>query len=130
MRKETGVRVLRSCLGVALVLAVALAAGGCAYCPGCYVLNQGFRALTGSDMPCHSLMGGGKAKEAQKPGPQTACPVMGGKINKELFVDHAGKRIYACCEGCLPKIRKDPAKYIKQLEDAGVVLDKTPDATQ
>lgn len=122
-------KVAKACLGAALVLALALAASGCQYCPGCYVLNKGFQALTGSDMPCHSLMGGGKAKEPQPPGPQTVCPVMGGKIDKKLFVDHAGKRIYACCEGCIPKIRKDPAKCIKQLEHAGVVLDRVPAAT-
>jgi len=53
---------------------------------------------------------------------------MGGEIDKKLFVDAEGKRIYACCGGCLPKIRKEPAKYIKQLEDAGAVLDRAPEA--
>jgi len=49
---------------------------------------------------------------------------MGGKINKSLFVDHDGKRVYACCAGCLPDLKKDPAKYISQLEAKGVTLDK------
>ena len=56
--------------------------------------------------------------------PQTTCPVMGGKINKNLFVEHGGKRIYACCPGCLPELKKDPAKYIKKLEDEGITLDR------
>ena len=57
---------------------------------------------------------------------QTVCPVMGGKINKTSFVDYDGKRIYMCCAGCEGLLKKDPAKYIKKLEDAGVTLDKVP----
>ncbi len=55
---------------------------------------------------------------------QTVCPVMGGKINTSLFVDYEGKRIYACCSGCLPELKKDPAKYVEKLEKSGVTLDK------
>ena len=60
------------------------------------------------------------------PKPQTACPVMGGDIDKELFADHQGKRIYFCCKGCPEALKKDPAKYIKVLEDDGVTIEKTP----
>jgi hypothetical protein len=59
---------------------------------------------------------------------QTRCPVMGGKINKAQYVDVDGKRIYVCCPGCIGKIKADPAKYIKKLEDAGVTLAKAPAA--
>jgi len=58
--------------------------------------------------------------------PQTECPVMGGKINKELYVDHNGKRIYVCCPGCIDVVKKAPDKYINQLEKAGITLDSTP----
>ncbi len=55
---------------------------------------------------------------------QTTCPVMkGNPINKELFVDVEGKRIYICCKGCDATIKKDPKKYIAQLEAEGVVLE-------
>ena len=58
---------------------------------------------------------------------QTNCPVMpGNPINKALFVDVEGKRIYVCCSGCVGAIKKDPKKYIQQLEASGVVLEKTP----
>lgn len=57
---------------------------------------------------------------------QTTCPVMGGKINKELFVDANGVRIYVCCKGCIAKVKADPEKYIKQLQAEGVELEKTP----
>ena len=109
-------KMVKACLGVALALSLVVAASGC--CGSC------------SSCPIHRLLFGSKKAEVkQAPGPQTVCPVMGGKIDRKLFVDYEGKRIYACCEGCLPKIRKDPAKYVKQLEDAGVVLEKVPAET-
>ena len=57
---------------------------------------------------------------------QTTCPVMGGKINRAQYADVKGKRIYVCCPGCIGKIKADPDKYIKQMEDEGIVLDETP----
>jgi YHS domain-containing protein len=59
---------------------------------------------------------------------QTTCPVMGGKINKKLYVDVKGKRIYVCCAGCIAAIKKDPAKYISKLEKAGVTIEKVKPA--
>lgn len=61
-----------------------------------------------------------------EPKKQTTCPVMGGKINKAQYADVNGKRIYVCCPGCIGKIKAAPDKYIKQLEDKGIVLDETP----
>ena len=58
---------------------------------------------------------------------QTICPVMKGKIDKQLFVDHAGKRIYVCCAGCIPAVKKDPAKYIRDMEAAGITPAPVPD---
>jgi len=57
---------------------------------------------------------------------QSTCPVMGGEVDKKLYVDAEGKRIYVCCTGCLEKVKADPGKYIKLLEAQGIVLDKTP----
>jgi YHS domain-containing protein len=51
--------------------------------------------------------------------PQTTCPIMGGEINKKLFVDYKGKRIYVCCSGCLDQVKKDPEAAIKKLESMG-----------
>ena len=57
---------------------------------------------------------------------QTNCPVMGGVVDKKLFVDAEGKRIYLCCEGCIAPVKKDPKKYIAKLEAEGITLEKTP----
>jgi len=75
------------------------------------------------------LMGNLFAEEAAKQPAQdkkaqTECPVQGEKINKSLFVDYKGKRIYVCCGMCIGKVKADPEKYIKELEAKGIVLDK------
>jgi len=51
--------------------------------------------------------------------PQTTCPVMGGNINKEIYADYKGERIYFCCMGCPPEFKKNPEKYLKKLKEMG-----------
>ncbi len=67
------------------------------------------------------------AKNAKKVVHQTICPVMGNAIDKKLFVDHEGKRIYVCCTGCLETVKADPVKYIKLMEGQGITLYKAPE---
>jgi YHS domain-containing protein len=55
---------------------------------------------------------------------QTKCPVMGGKVNKNISVDHNGKRIYLCCNGCIDTFNKSPEKYMKKFQKDGVKLEK------
>ena len=59
---------------------------------------------------------------------QALCPVIGGKVDKKIFADHEGKRGYFCCAACIATFKKDPARYVKDMESKGIVLDKTPDA--
>ena len=59
-------------------------------------------------------------------GPQTTCPVLGGKINQKVFVDYQGNRIYFCCAACIDEFNKDPEKYLKKMEAQGVSPAKTP----
>jgi len=46
---------------------------------------------------------------------QTTCPVMGGEINKDVFVEYKGKKVDFCCPGCEDTFLKDPEKYIEKL---------------
>ena len=46
---------------------------------------------------------------------QTTCPVLGGPINKNIFVEYKGKKVYFCCEDCKATFAKDPEKYVKDL---------------
>jgi YHS domain-containing protein len=47
---------------------------------------------------------------------QTMCPVMdGNKIDKNVFVEYKGKKVYFCCADCKAKFEADPEKYIANL---------------
>ena len=58
---------------------------------------------------------------------QTTCPVMEGTVNKNIYADYKGKRVYFCCPPCLKAFKKDPDTYMKKLEEQGVVLEKAPE---
>ena len=47
---------------------------------------------------------------------QKTCPVMGGAINKAIFVDHNGRRVYFCCAACVDAFKKDPQKYLAKVD--------------
>ncbi len=59
---------------------------------------------------------------------QTVCPVLGGNLNKDVYVDCQGKRVYFCCNGCDAKFRQDPGKYMKKIQEEGITLEKSPEA--
>ena len=46
---------------------------------------------------------------------QTTCPVMGGAIDKSIFIEYKGKKVYFCCPGCEEQFKKEPEKYIAKL---------------
>jgi YHS domain-containing protein len=46
---------------------------------------------------------------------QTECPVMSGAINKALFTEYKGKKVYFCCDGCKEKFEEAPEQYIAKL---------------
>jgi YHS domain-containing protein len=59
---------------------------------------------------------------------QTQCPIRGGAINKNVYTDYQGKRIYFCCPPCVSDFKKDPEKYMKKFEEEGVALENAPGA--
>jgi len=60
---------------------------------------------------------------------QLTCPVMGRQIDKGIFVDHKGLRVYFCCSACAEKFKKDPQMYLKRLEERGEAVEKIPSGT-
>ena len=47
---------------------------------------------------------------------QTTCPVMeGNKIDKNVFVEYKGKKVYFCCAQCKAAFEKEPEKYLAKL---------------
>ena len=46
---------------------------------------------------------------------QKTCPVMGGPIDKDIFTQYKGKKVYFCCNACLDKFEENPEQYIAKL---------------
>ena len=47
---------------------------------------------------------------------QKTCPIMDGNpINKDIYTEYKGKKVYFCCPGCEEKFNADPEKYITKL---------------
>jgi len=64
-------------------------------------------------------LGSGSAWAETSGEPQTLCPVLGGKIDQNIYLDHEGKRIYFCCASCKEAFLKDPAKYTGKASRCG-----------
>jgi YHS domain-containing protein len=67
-----------------------------------------------------------KAGPLEKGKPQTSCPVMGGKVNQQVYADYQGQRVYFCCPACIEMFKKDPEKYLKKLREPGVRPEPSP----
>jgi YHS domain-containing protein len=77
------------------------------------------------------LLAGGTVYGQEQPAggkAQATCPVMGGQVNKQIYTDYQGQRIYFCCSACVEPFKKGPEKYLKKLQDQGVTLEKSPAA--
>jgi YHS domain-containing protein len=71
------------------------------------------------------LVGGCKKSEPEGPtevetatavaGEQTICPIMGMAIDKDIFVEYKGKKVYFCCADCKDKFNAEPEKYLAKL---------------
>jgi len=64
---------------------------------------------------------------------QQFCPVMEGMaIDRNIYVDHEGKRVYFCCPGCIATFNEDPEQYLaklktRQADDTAAPVEATPD---
>jgi len=63
----------------------------------------------------HAAMTEKAAEEVVAATEQTICPVMGGPINKTIFIEYKDKKVYFCCEPCKEKFEANPEQYIAKL---------------
>jgi YHS domain-containing protein len=58
-----------------------------------------------------------------KPDKLTTCPVSGEKLGEmapPYVFTYQGQEVKLCCSGCKKDFDKDPAKYLKKIQDAAV----------
>jgi hypothetical protein len=56
---------------------------------------------------------------------QNLCPVMKGRqVNRNLFIDHEGYRIYLCCGPCVKYGKRNPGKVLSMMKEQGILLEK------
>jgi len=55
------------------------------------------------------------AKEIAAAAEQTTCPIMNMAIDKKVFVEYKGKKVYFCCPGCEDKFNAEPEKFLAKL---------------
>ncbi|MFW6164324.1 MAG: YHS domain-containing protein [Planctomycetota bacterium] len=113
---DTGRMVTRALVAA---LAVGLVAAGCSQTETARPAGEapGTAAAVQPDTAAE-----GENRVVVDPGTQKTCPVMGGDINKEHYVDYEGKRIYFCCPGCDRTFSESPEKYIEKLREKGETL--------
>lgn len=57
---------------------------------------------------------------------QVTCPVSGETIDKGVFIDHAGNKVYFCCERCKREFVQAPANYTGKLAASYTYQTKCP----
>jgi YHS domain-containing protein len=108
--------------GTLIVVAVA-ALGALIFLPGCQKsepTTESQAEATPTDMHGSMDMTGAMDTTAQPQaeavaGEQTICPVMGNPIDKNVFVEYKGQKVYFCCKACVEKFKADPEKYVSKL---------------
>ncbi len=96
-----------------LVTTVVLALGAFALFAGC----RKEKATTGTPgaAPMKPAAAAAPAQPTAQTAEQTNCPIMGGPINKDIFVEYQGKKVYFCCKGCPETFLANPEKYLSKL---------------
>lgn len=115
MKSKLTIVLLAALIATVFAVLPAAAQEGAA-CAGCQAKTE---------EACSGCGENGDGQDVMEPN-QGKCPVMGGKINKEVYTDYNGKRIYFCCAGCDETFQKDPEKYMEKMKKEGVVLETTP----
>ncbi|MCH7873560.1 MAG: hypothetical protein IID33_17825 [Planctomycetes bacterium] len=67
-----------------------------------------------------------KAALAKLPRVQVSCPLSGEPIDKKMFVEVDGKKVYTCCGDCKTKYAANPGKYAAKLAASYTYQTKCP----
>jgi YHS domain-containing protein len=73
-----------------------------------------------------------KSSEKLKPYPLKTCIISGDKLGEmgDPFVyAYKGREIKFCCKGCLKDFNKDPAKYLKLIDETAAKANKAKSQT-
>ncbi len=65
----------------------------------------------------------GKSEYPQKI--QTECPYSGKTVNRSVYTDVSGKRVYFCGNGCKANFMKNPKENLKKFEKKGMKFKTT-----
>lgn len=67
-----------------------------------------------------------------RPYPLTTCVVsgekLGGDMGDTVIYRHKGREVRLCCKNCIQDFEKDPAKYLKKLDNAEAAAPSTQPA--
>ncbi len=78
------------------------------------------------------------AKKSDKPYPLTTCVVSGEKLGGDMgdpyiftykdkkIANDSGREVRLCCKSCLKDFEKDPAKYLKKIDEAAAKTKPKP----
>ena len=102
-----------------LIVVVSLGLGVVVVVTGCQkekpVARQQAQPMEKMSAEEHASMDQAQAQAKAVAVEQTTCPVMGGAIDKNIFVEYKGKKVYFCCKDCVEKFKADPEKYVSKL---------------
>ncbi len=99
----------------AMLIVTSLLCVGLIALNGCKKSEPAPSETSADSMQEHAAMMSESAKEVVSAIEQTDCPVMGGAINKAIFTEYKGKKVYFCCSPCEEKFKEEPEKYIAKL---------------
>jgi YHS domain-containing protein len=64
--------------------------------------------------------------DTQLPSNQTRDAISGNRVNKDLYADYEGKRVYFCCAESKKTFASDPQPYLIAFREQGVILEVAP----
>ncbi len=57
---------------------------------------------------------------------QTRDALSGKLVNRDIYADYEGKRVYFCCRDSKTNFLKDPSVYLDKFKELGVTLQDAP----